>query len=290
MRINAIRKLCWQTTLALALSICSPLLAADMKDATQPQLNVVFHGMFAFVVFPDHIEAIAPDISDHVYKAGAWAHEMRLGQGVSYSLSGVSTDAPPVALDPASQVVLSGVSKINTSSSTVFCVLNLPMPDKIVGLRRAKPAPGRPVFAGKAAGTIRATSFPLLETFVYRISDMQKLGLGHAFEWQPEITSQGTVNLHIWAEPEVNMDPEEQAAHPSNAFNRLMALFPGIDLRIEFGVGTAPDATTNVRGLEPWEESTLLERSELIMPPGSKTKTRSRGSEIDNCIAMFVND
>lgn len=54
-------------------------------------LNVVFHGLFAFVVWknPPYIQAIAPIVSNHFYLAGGKASSslQALTQGQTYTLN-----------------------------------------------------------------------------------------------------------------------------------------------------------------------------------------------------------
>lgn len=143
---------------------------------------------------------------------------------------------------------------------------------------------GRPIFAGSAAAQLATKAVPLIQTFVYQIDDVRKLRLSE-LPWQPEIVNNQTVNLHIWAEPDVETEGFLKS-HSSQAFSRLMALFPGVDLRLAFTAGAEPDTVTGVPGLNGWEERTLIERYRLLFP--ATNQSHKKGAEIANCIGLMV--
>lgn len=268
--------------LQLTVSAQGALPHATAKEA---QLNVVFHGLFSYIIWPDHVEVLAPQVDEHVYKAGSWGKEFRLREGVVYRLEGVHAEARIPDIDVRNNLVLTKISNIDHSSAKLYCSLILPMPQQMIGLRRAYPPPKQPAFQGKALSGTNPDSIPLVQTLVYKVEGQPNLG--KEFPWVSEDKGSGTINLHIWAEPEIDttgMSP----SHASQAFSHLMSLFPDLDLQLAFGASASPDKSTLVRGLKPWEERSLVERSQLLFPPKRRNLKIDRGTEVSNCVGMIV--
>lgn len=258
------------------------------NDPGQLQLNVVFHGLFSYIIWPDHIEVLTPQVDQHVYKAGSWGKEFRLKESSTYQLLGVHKEPSAPVIDLRNNMVLQKIVNIDRSQSRLFCSFTLPFPKKVEGLRRAMAVRQQPFFSGAAAAQMAPNSLPLIQVFTYQIDDIRQLSLGDFSLWQPELDkTTRTVNLHIWAEPEVSMIGSAQAAHAPDAFIRLMKLFPDVDLRLEFGPGAPPDKATGIKGMNSWEENTLLERTQLLFPPAA-THTLHKGAEIANCVGLIV--
>lgn len=248
------------------------------------QLNVVFHGLFAYIINHDHIEVLAPQVDEHAYKAGTWGKEFRLKETAVYQLQGIHAEKNAPPLDVRNNLVLKNITTIDRSPAKLFCSFILPLPKQIVGLRMVQSAPQRPIFLGSAAAQLKTTAVPLIQTFIYQIDDVRRLRLNDS-GWQPEIINQQVVNLHIWAEPDVEM-AELSTTHAVQGFSQLLALFPGVDLQLAFSTGAAPDTKTQVLSLNGWEERTLIERYQLLFPPAPKRK--KKGAEIANCIGLVV--
>ena len=249
------------------------------------QLNVVFHGLVSYIVWPDHIEVLVPQVDEHVYKAGSWGKELRLKESSVYRLTGVYGASTPPQVDVRNNLVLRKISNIDRSQAKLFCSFNLPLPLEFKPLRQAR-ANG-PIIAGRSLSTDAPTSVPLVQTLIYRIEDLPHLSLGNNFLWKPEVTAMGTVNLHIWAEPDVDIAAMASLAHPVQAFSHLMALFPEVDLHLEFSAAAPPDKITNVHGLNGWEENSLMERQILLFPKNEKPKS-GKGTEVSNCVGLIV--
>lgn len=281
---------CWLVFL-LAAVLQGPVFAGGplstdgrvVQESKDVQLNVVFHGLFSYIIWPDHVEVLVPMVDDHVYKAGTWGREFRLREGVVYHLDGVHAEARIPEIDMRNNLVLTKVSKIDRSPERIFCSFILPLPRQIIGLRLASSPPNHPTFQGKALNGTNPDSIPLVQAMIYSVESQPNLG--KKFPWVPEDNGSGAINLHIWAEPEVDM-PE--GSHPMQAFSRLMAIFPDVDLQLAFGASALPDKATHVRGLKPWEERSLVERSKLLFPPKPQKPAISKGTEVSNCVGMIV--
>ena len=272
----------------LALGAALSAKATYAQTQQDHQLNLILHGMTAMVIWPDHVEVLFPEIDDHVYKAGSWGKELRLKQGVTYQLSGVESAPKPPAIDRKNNLVLEKVSRIDRSSGRIFCSLILPLPSQIVGLRRARNTRQRPLFSGRSTVNFAVDSVPLLYTLVYRFQDVNQLSLGNSLAWVPAPDADGTVNLHVWAEPDIDFGAAS-INHPPHAFDSLMALFPEIQLKLEFSPSVQPERQIAVRGVHVWEQYTFLERSKLLYPVQPAVHEH-KGTEVSNCIAVIVDN
>jgi hypothetical protein len=263
--------------------------APSQPTALAPNLNVIFHGLFAFVVWSDHIEVLAPQVDDHAYKAGSWGNEVRLKEGKIYELTGVRPASAVPAIDPTTNVVLDKVDNIKREQSNLFCSIKFPLPAAIKSLRRLSAADSSKMFGGNAAAHLQCRQVPLLEVFVYPIDSLKNLSLGNDLPWQPSMNGDKTVNLHVWAEPEAMLSPMP-GAHSMKAFNQLMALFPDLDLKLNSSGKAPPEAQTNIRGMSVVEQKTLRERSPVItVVPANKAKGPSGGgAEVTTCLPLII--
>src|SRR6266853_804392 len=204
------------TTVLLILLLGSTMysLPAQTNDsgAQKLQLNVVVHGLVSYIIWPDHIEVLVPQVDEHVYKAGSWGKELRLKESSVYRLTGVYGASTPPQIDVRNNLVLRKISNIDRSQAKLFCSFNLPLPLEFKALRQAR-ANG-PIVTGRSLPADAPTSLPLVQTLIYRIEDLSNLSLSNNFLWKPEVTAMGTVNLHIWAEPDVDMAAMSSLGHP----------------------------------------------------------------------------
>jgi hypothetical protein len=289
MRLFTVRSGMASVALAALLSGIAPLPKIVAAEQTQDrQLNLVFHGLFGYVIWPDRIEVLAPDVNDHVYKAGTWGKELRLKQGTTYRLGGVVASATSPAIDRKNNLVFRTISEIDRSPSKIFCSFSLPLPASMSGLRHAPNTKARPFFSGPASANLAIDSLPMIQTLVFHVQDIHQLGFGTALSWTPQIAKDGTVNLHIWAEPDA--DPgEPHPNHAPMAFNQLMSLFPQIQLQLEFGAGTVqPDKTVAIKGVSVWEQWSLVERNRILFPP--RALKAGKGAEVSNCIGIIIDN
>jgi hypothetical protein len=258
-----------------------------MTGDTQ-KLNLIFHGMFAFVIWRDHIEVLAPEEEDHVYKAGAWGRERRLRQGGVYTLQGANPGAKRPALNPKENLVLSNLTQIERDPETLFFSVILPFPESMTGLRRVKLDSTRRLFGGAASSTVSATSLPLVQVMTYAIDDVTKLCFPPLPVWLPKPDGHSFLNLHIWAESD-SFFTDAERDHPIRGFERLTRLFPGLDLQLLYSTGAPMDGSVQIPGMEVWEQATLRERSRLLFGVPQDPST-ARGAEVTNCLTMHVDN
>lgn len=286
----------------VALPVFSALLPAQRVFAQttiassrnrRPVLQVYCHGLHAYVFYPDHILLLTPHVPDHKYLAGAWRNETEMKQGEPYSLTGVGCAPDVPGRRPVinrNNLFLPGVETIRADKS--YCQVNLPLPDQFISLRYVKAN-----FEGKSPkGSIDVTQsseFPLLQILQYEVYDLPNLRLEGLASWQPNRES-SLQQLHIFAEPQAIV-PED---HASRAFDALIEMFPGFDLRLKSKPGPpvcpSPDPN-DVLGLALEQEMSLAERDygcpDLVarLEPNVKIKGKGKGSQPVNCFSVIVN-
>jgi len=194
-------------------------------DASDPKtLLLVFHGLFAFVVWENvkYIQAIAPMVDDHKYLAGGKAYKdlMGLGKGQTYSLTGANDGSLSPGFVETKNSVFVNLHNIDARQS--YCQFNLPFPDRVYGLR-AVPKQNNCEFY-KAAPHLKKkpTELPLIHAFSYTLSGKPAIdGLnGVVFD---ETTD--SYNLHLRAEPESDINA-------MTGFDSLNKLFPELKAQL----------------------------------------------------------
>ena len=152
-------------------SALSPLAASSFRKSTV-DLNLWFHGLFAFVIKRDYIAVITPKVEDHRYLAGLWKQEQKLQEGEWYRLSGVSDPSHPnpfPELSPEKMPFISGVKSINMADS--YFLLRLPFPKQILPLRYVKAD-----FSGAQTPKRSASqTFPTVQPMRYKVTDYNNL-------------------------------------------------------------------------------------------------------------------
>lgn len=152
-------------------------------------LNVIFHGMFAFVPDKTGITAVVPDLGpEHVYFAGAWMRESPLVRGRKHQLHISGAKTMPGISDDEHVVIHSERARPNLGRS--YCTVRLPFPHHIFGVRHAP------------AGSFRFTGLqkpacervPTLEAFVYGSAAGED-------SFTPENPWRPGANLHLFADP-----------------------------------------------------------------------------------------
>ena len=193
----------------------SSALTAPCKTliAIMAVLNVIFHGMFAFVPDKTGITAVVPEFNEeHVYFAGAWRRESPLVRGRKHQLHMTGAKAmPPLSGD---EHVLIHCEKTKPNLGRSYCTLRLPFPHRIVGLQHAPAGSFR--FTGQQKSACERV--PTLEAFVFD-GDFADASLTPENLWRPG------ANLHVFA------DPSGAAGPPS--FARLrQCLLPEPDVDV----------------------------------------------------------
>jgi hypothetical protein len=209
----------------------------------------------------DSVEVLLPQVSDHEYLVGTLDLQrsapfesllpLKVLTQESYRLASVAgRETDPPQFDPEVNGVISGVHTINRDPKILRCSFSLPVPDAILAMRQVPEfgcAGG--FFAGRDVGLLvqKPHALSLVQVLVYRRFVYDNLRLEPSVGWRPQLNSTNAVNLHLFAEPRVEIRQEE---HSSNAFDRLIALFPEIqDLHLACPLGEPSREQT---GLPPW--------------------------------------
>ncbi len=240
-------------------------------------LNVVLHGLFGYVIRPTHIstdpdiaiEILVPQMDEHVYLAGTWLQELRLGEGRTYQLRGATANGSMPELKTSENPVVQyyNFKDINRSPQSLYCSLELPFPKCIVSIRRAPVPKARQVFSGNDSGEINRElkGLATVQVFVYKYESIDKLKLTanlesdvKRFDWQPKLNESGTVNLHVFAE--APFDLKHMGDHAVEGMKALADLFPLLDLQLD-----DRDLETQITrdlplGVSELEEHSLSER------------------------------
>lgn len=268
-----------------------PLLnAADRQPSpvqSRPgQLNVLFHGLFAFVTWENYIEVLVPDVPNHVFLAGAWKKERELESDRTYRLLGMKSR--PLAMmnfNPENNAVVHNAGQIDHRLEK--CRLLLPVPDRVWALRcELKNDPGE-FFS---CNEIQAKKLPLVTALTYNSLEGAP-SLGSLWSAAP-----GTTNLHVWSEPNHPVDD----THAYVALKRFKALFPDhcLDLNphyMERVAGIGEEARP--AGVAAFEEQNLVERAggpsiSAVNPAGAKGLAggyiRPAGVNPNHCLALSV--
>lgn len=248
-----------------------------MPQSRRPATDLClwFHGLFAFVIMDDYIAVLTPKVHDHEYLAGLWKQEQKLRDGEWYRLSGVSDAARPNPLPEVTKelVFLSRVKAANMAQS--FCLIRLPFPKQIIPLRFAHAS-----FSGDHAPK-QSTSprLPTVQFLRYRVVDYSNLRLEPFKAWVTQKRPPSIINFHIFAEPKSLVDP----AHAMRAFDEMLQLFSGIDLKLKSFSGSCFPLDTNLpAGINPEHQKSLPERN------GHCEKVPDRGASVANCFMIMV--
>ena len=268
-------------------SLLKSLAAAPLVSALNPleeaisqsrpptaDLCLWFHGLFAFVIMHDYIAVFTPKVAEHEYLAGLWNQEQKLRDGEWYRLSGVNDGAranPLPALKREQVLIVSGLKAVNMAES--FCVIRLPFPREIIPLRYAKAQ----ISGDDAPKKSTTSTFPTVQLMRYRVVDYSDLRLQPFNAWVKQKRPPSIINIHIFAEPAVLVEPE----HAMRAFDGMIRLFSGIDLKLTDTSGACFPLDPNLpAGLNPQHQISLAERNGACKGP--------RGSRTANCFMIML--
>jgi hypothetical protein len=260
------------TSLVSALGPLEEAMPQTRPPATD--LCLWFHGLFAFVIMHDHIAVLTPKVHDHEYLAGVWKQEQKMRDGEWYRLSGVSDAARPNPLPVMTKeqmLFLSGVKAVDMTKS--FYLIRLPFPKQILPLRYA-PAQ----FSGDNAPKKGPSStFPTVQLMRYRVVDYSNLRLEPFKAWVTQRRPPSIINFHLFAEPNVLVERE----HAMRAFDGMMELFSGVDLKLTETSGSCfPLDTKLPAGLNPEHQISLAERNGAC--------NQKRGATTANCFMIML--
>jgi hypothetical protein len=267
------------TSLAAAplVSALSPLEnAISQTSKATPELCLWFHGLFAFVIKKDYIAVLTPKVEEHQYLAGLWKQEQKLKEGEWYRLSGVSDPARPnprPTIPKDRMLSVRGVKSIDMGAS--YCLIRLPFPNQMIPLRYA-----RATFSGGSAPQQSAeATFPTVQVMRYRVVDYSTLRLDPFKPWVSQKKPPSMIHFHIFAEPNFMVIP----AHAVDAFDGMMQLFSGIDLKLKETSDRCFPLDTNLpAGIDSKQQVSLAERAGACDKP--------TGSRTGNCFMIIIDD
>jgi hypothetical protein len=136
--------------------------------------------------------------------------------------------------------------------------------------------------------------YPLVELVQYELGEPHKVHLDPFPQWKINHTAlrNNQINLHIFAQP-----AEEHVGHPQEAFNDLVAMFPGTKLELEPGFHDEPyDPSLASMGFDPVQQMSLSERGGLTPEQQRQRVTAAKiekpepdsGSTGANCFASLL--
>lgn len=228
------------------------------RERNPKTLNVIFHGLWAYVFGGTGIRALTPSIDEHVFKAGSYGTELRLKENKTYVLEGVHAAAQAPDIDQTSNVVLTGITRVDPSH--MFCAIDLPFPDQMIPFRFLN----NPVFSGQTANQLQATRVPDAQVLSYRFDKAENLTLGSNLSWQPYYQEDTrTVNLHIFAQPDCHVGID----HLQMASSMLVSMFPEADLQPVSADPADLPTDPGLRGVTRDDLKNLVERA-INLPAG----------------------
>ena len=200
-------------------------------------LNVIFHGLFAFVLWKkqNYIQVLAPIVGDHVYKAGGrGTHLQPLAAGQTYTLTGVKDGGMNPGFDPDMNSVFNNHAQIDARA--VYCSFLINIPNGIYALRCLPKMPGEEFYTSSPEPLHKPGQLPLVHVLTYSPDSIQPLNLSPLKKLQMYVAGD-TANLHVRAEPE-RMSQESTPG----AFDRLNFVFPdlGAQLNPKYGEASQP--------------------------------------------------
>lgn len=245
-------------------------------------LNVIFHGLFAFVVHHECIEVLIPKVDGHHYRAG----EVELAAQASYQLRGVESSDSVTRFSIERFPVVAGFTVIDRTPARLQNSIYLPFPETFAGLREITVGHDG-YFGGRVRSQITCKHIPLVYVLRYGYKDPAHITLDSIHV--PAPAEGGDVNLHIYAEPPA---PAAEAAHglPRNhavlAFQKLVRLFPGLELELRKHDSIAPGPLPKIGGIDAdADQRSLMERG---VPGGALPALPNPPRPI--CISLVVDN
>lgn len=225
-------------------------------------LNVIFHGQFAFVVHPECVEALTPAVTTAA--PHRLAHRYRIGANVlvddaaaSYNLTGVRRSN--LTRLPGRNFPSVGPRRaIDRTTNLLKHSIYLPFPEIFTAARLIK-RKAADFFTGADSATIDADALPLVYIFSYAFDDYQNVSLDDFWRGADR-----KINLQIYAEPDRPAPPATMPDnHPVEAFKRQARLFPGLDLSLTRPAWAPPQKVALPHPVEPSDQRSLSEAAGL---------------------------
>ena len=273
-------------------------------------VNLVFHGVFAFVLDQTTLDVVFPYYSPHEYLFGCWNDFEPLPKGdISASgLDGISGCRPSPDFDPTQvPTVTSGLSQ--RCPDNLFCTLHLHQyPCEVHYFRPYSLPPSRPAlsrfpYKGVHGDNINVTTLsgpivlrytaasPDTVQFVFRNKTLK-------FNRTPEAGFE-TLNIHFFGEGEGDLPPDDDpdrpaqvSVHYTGAWTNLTSTIASLDVRLDKifpfvnGKNPIPTGPTALPDLPSYE---LRELDELQLGRPDPGTIISRG-DTDCDLAHLVID
>ena len=223
----------------------------SVASAVYDTLNVIFHGLFLFIVRDEYVEVLAPRAKEHVYGGGNWYQEYRLREDI-YTLTMKRWEgAHPKRLFEScsgtnNNVILVPSNRLQgiDPDDDAYCTLQLPFPDDFSPLGTFKSGyPGQLLGPSLLTGhdddlISKVDTLGTAHVFTYKVQkftdkDPDKPRLSNS-RWYPEKNLLGAYNLHFFATPTFEFEtPEAAASHSVHAFQGAASLLKGLRLKMK---------------------------------------------------------
>lgn len=236
----------------------------------EPNVNVIFHGLFLFVERQASIDVLIPNMGgDHLYKAGDFLVEETLlprPLRSPYFLRGVDPGSARFDLE-ANIVFRNQGFNAMAPPEDVHSRIVLPIPAAILSLRRTKDPYNADVDPQGLMNGKTTCGVQILRYFASNLDavhlDRHTAELGSHPPEDPKF-----VNLHIISEEDFLTDTE----HPRNGFDSALHLLPGLRATIHISNSTTllPATTDDVKntGISVLETLDTRERMRFLLQAG----------------------
>jgi len=250
------------------------------------ELNVIFHGQFAFVFTNECVEVLVPvtpapgTLGSNECRAGSRGGPIGLTRGYSYCLTGVTPSKCAPRFWKEDLPVLEVFRVINRAANALFCALYLPLPAKMAA-QRCIPGGAGYFFLGPTARNIVSKRIALVNTFTFEYPNHAQVHLGD-LNWTPDPGNAVNKNLHVFSSGQQDTDP--QAGHAKEAFKCLVRLFPAMQLEL---VNEPSSGTSDIQNANNQVDDDLRSLAELRPDAGG---LRAQVGETPHCVSLFVDN
>jgi hypothetical protein len=277
--------------------------AAQSSAGVAKNVNLIFHGMIAFVVYPNaspaYINAIAPIVGPHSYFAGGrtLGKLTAVPQGKIYDFRTTLVQGQlPAGINPLSY----GFFPITGTPDPSFIYFNilLPVPTTVHGFRWAQRPAGKSFFSPPPPPERDPLQVPMVHVFQYSVQPKVVVS-SSSFDGLAYDTTKTSYNIHFRAEP------GKEASSLSSDFDTYNSLISGFNTHITSGLegtcGPLDDPSKTVKGMVQADEATLIDLNGGIEAcPGTTSSVAKKDSRLGqpvvnmmdghlvNCLSIFA--
>jgi hypothetical protein len=243
-------------------TLCNICVSANSSKSTSSEvrtskkaLDLVFEGAWAFVQMKDgSIWAVTPKVDGHIYPYVRALNEAALGED-SFSLKFKSDQVAKSVVDSKlKNSVPPNLSKFTVLQNKAYISFQLPKPSSIIVLHTDKQIlQDKDPDKYKGYDKTKEKEYATTIAFRYLGDDFSKLDLldqggKHLTLELPQLGSEGV--LFIGVQPD---HPDEDHSHAKQAFQELVAMFPPLQLYVNFDPNETPAIIK--RGFIPFHHS-----------------------------------